>query len=1064
MSTTVDDDGAPAAPQPSPAADPRVAAFCSAGGPEVFRPIAHRREIERADPLDVATIHDEARTAFRRLVDRATGEPGPAAGRILLLKGEAGSGKTHLMRAFRNWAHGRGAGYCGYMQMTSATEHYSRYVLGNLIDSLDQPYDRDRAPTSALMRLSTAIAEGARGVAVDRVEQLRQDDLGPDCLARLVDALADQIVLDDRFDRVDFDLLRALLYLQRDDPRVRARVLKYLRCEPLTAADRQVIGGLAPRVYGEAASTLVEKLGDMMRAVDSAALVLLVDQLEDVYNEDDAPRTFRRALAALRDVTDRVPSSVVVIACLSDFYESVRGVLTQSLLDRVEKDPAPINLRANIEADEVVELVGRRLEYLHESAGAPFEPSNPTYPIPEDALRALAGQRARRVLEWCQEYRERCVAAGAMVPAPGLEVEASSTTATAAGLSLEQEWNDFRSTFAGVVPDEEAERLRLLAWAIVACSDEDDRGRWFTAEAEGNLAAVERHDADGAVDRLLVALCDRAAQGGGLGRQIAAVEARASAEVPVVVPIIARSTDFPKTPQSQVVRQLGELLRRGGRKVVVADSDWRAMVALREFLARKAPHPDLAPWRKAERPLGRLESLRTILDLDRAPGLAPTPTPSAAPAPMPIEPAEPVAPPAIAPAEVGPIVVGTTRDRAAAPLTIDPEELTRHAAFLGGTGSGKTTVALNIVEQLLLRGVPAVLVDRKGDLCGYAEPGPWPMPPDEDAADRARRLRERVDVALFTPGNPDGRPLSIAVAPAGLGRLPEIDRQRIAAVAAAALAGMLNYNPKGADQSRQVILAKAIEQLALLKPDDAVAIGDLIDLIHEQDPALIAAIGHIDLKHIPRLVNDLATLQHGRGALLSAQGERLDPEALLGLGPHAVAGRTRLSVVSTRFLGGPADVQFWVAQLLVELGRWAGRSPSKRLQAVALFDEADLYLPATRRPATKEPMEDLLRRARSAGLGILLASQGPGDFDYKCRDNVRAWFVGRIKEQTALNKMRPMLAECRVDVAARLPGQEPGEFHLLRDGDATPFVASRCALPPEQAPEDRILSLARLKR
>ena len=55
-------------------------------------------------------------------------------------------------------------------------------------------------------------------------------------------------------------------------------------------------------------------------------------------------------------------------------------------------------------------------------------------------------------------------------------------------------------------------------------------------------------------------------------------------------------------------------------------------------------------------------------------------------------------------------------------MTIEPGDLTRHAAFLGAPGSGKTTAALCVVEQLLLRGIPAILVDRKGDLCSYARP------------------------------------------------------------------------------------------------------------------------------------------------------------------------------------------------------------------------------------------------------------------------------------------------------------------------------------------------------
>ena len=68
------------------------------------------------------------------------------------------------------------------------------------------------------------------------------------------------------------------------------------------------------------------------------------------------------------------------------------------------------------------------------------------------------------------------------------------------------------------------------------------------------------------------------------------------------------------------------------------------------------------------------------------------------------------------------LAIGTTIDRRAEPVSVDPSELTRHAAFLGAPGSGKTTLALGLVEQLLLQGIPAILVDRKGDLCSM--PGP----------------------------------------------------------------------------------------------------------------------------------------------------------------------------------------------------------------------------------------------------------------------------------------------------------------------------------------------------
>jgi DNA helicase HerA-like ATPase len=191
--------------------------------------------------------------------------------------------------------------------------------------------------------------------------------------------------------------------------------------------------------------------------------------------------------------------------------------------------------------------------------------------------------------------------------------------------------------------------------------------------------------------------------------------------------------------------------------------------------------------------------------------------------------------------------------------------------------------------------------------------------------------------------------------------------------------------------------------------------------------------------------------------------ERLDVDALLGTGPHARPGRVRLSVVSTRFLGDSAKVDFWVSQLLVAVSRWCAKSPQPRLQAVFLFDEADVYLPAgTKQPATKAPMEDLLKRARSAGVGVFLATQSPGDLDYKCKENVRTWLIGRVKEPRALEKLKPMLAAAKGDVTDKLAGQATGEFYLVRESSVTAVRSDESLIRTEQLAEKEIVELARL--
>ena len=289
-------------------------------------------------------------------------------------------------------------------------------------------------------------------------------------------------------------------------------------------------------------------------------------------------------------------------------------------------------------------------------------------------------------------------------------------------------------------------------------------------------------------------------------------------------------------------------------------------------------------------------------------------------------------------------------------------------------------------------------------------------------------MRGRLDVSLFTPGEPKGRPLTLPIVPPGFDQLPEADRERFAQYAAAALGSMIGFRTSEADKSQRAILAKAIETLATLL-GAPITLPTLRGLIGEQDEALLNAIGGgYPAKYYDNLAQRLLTLELNNRQLLTGN-ERLDVDALLGTGPHAQPGRVRLSVISTRFLGDAAKVDFWVSQLLVAVSRWCAKSPKAQLQAVFLFDEADIYLPAgMKQPATKAPMEDLLKRARSAGVGVFLATQSPGDLDYKCKENVRTWLIGRVKEKTAIEKLKPMLAAAKGNVIDKLAGQKTGRI------------------------------------
>ena len=106
--------------------------------------------------------------------------------------------------------------------MTAFTGHYGRYVLNNLIDSLDRPYDESRSETTGLMRLSNALAESCKDVPRDRIDQLRERGQDQGGIDQLVGELADSIIVDERFSAID-DLIRPSSQ-QRPAVRPRAQI------------------------------------------------------------------------------------------------------------------------------------------------------------------------------------------------------------------------------------------------------------------------------------------------------------------------------------------------------------------------------------------------------------------------------------------------------------------------------------------------------------------------------------------------------------------------------------------------------------------------------------------------------------------------------------------------------------------------------------------------------------------------------------------------------------------------------------------------------------------------
>ncbi len=374
-------------------------------------------------------------------------------------------------------------------------------------------------------------------------------------------------------------------------------------------------------------------------------------------------------------------------------------------------------------------------------------------------------------------------------------------------------------------------------------------------------------------------------------------------------------------------------------------------------------------------------------------------------------------------------------------LLYDSKDLVTHAVCVGMTGSGKTGLCIGLLEEAAIDGIPAIVIDPKGDLGNLLltfpqlrgeDFAPWI---NEDEAkkqgvspavyaaqqaerwkvglhewgqdgERIARLRQAAEFAIYTPGSTAGRPVSILssfAAPAGQGREDlELLRERIGTTVTSLLSLVgIDADPV---QSRDHILISRIFHTAWTKGQDL----DLAGLIHAIQSPPVDKIGVVDLetfypsKERFKLAMTLNNLLAAPGFEAWLEGETLEVGRLL----YTAQGKPRVAIFSIAHLND-AERMFFVSMLLTQVVGWMRtQSGTTSLRALLYMDEIFGYFPPVANPPSKAPLLTLLKQARAFGVGVVLATQNPVDLDYKGLANTGTWFIGRL--QTERDKARVM--------------------------------------------------------
>lgn len=372
-------------------------------------------------------------------------------------------------------------------------------------------------------------------------------------------------------------------------------------------------------------------------------------------------------------------------------------------------------------------------------------------------------------------------------------------------------------------------------------------------------------------------------------------------------------------------------------------------------------------------------------------------------------------------------------------LLYDTKDLTTHAVCVGMTGSGKTGLCLTLLEEAAIDGIPALIIDPKGDLGNLlltfpnlapSDFQPWIEPAEATRAgctveeyaaktaakyrdglaawgqDPARiaKFKESADIAIYTPGSSSGLPLAVLRSFACPGPSTLDNSEALRDTITAAVSGLLGLLGIDADplQSRDHILLSNILDRSWRDGND-VEVADLVRLI--QSPP-IERIGVIDLesffpaKDRFALAMRLNNLLASPGFATWMEGQPLDIQQLL----YTPEGRPRLAIISIAHLSD-SERMFFVTLLLNATISWMrSQAGTSSLRAILYMDEVFGYFPPTANPPSKLPMLTLLKQARAYGLGCVLATQNPVDLDYKGLANCGTWFLGRL--QTERDKLR----------------------------------------------------------
>jgi hypothetical protein len=409
------------------------------------------------------------------------------------------------------------------------------------------------------------------------------------------------------------------------------------------------------------------------------------------------------------------------------------------------------------------------------------------------------------------------------------------------------------------------------------------------------------------------------------------------------------------------------------------------------------------------------------------------------------------------------------------PVLLKASALTTHGVIFGMTGSGKTGLGVNMLEEALLSDIPTLILDPKGDMgnimLNYPDSNADDLRPWMDEAkakrkgvtvaelaakesaerradlaghgitpERIRSLRDNTEFKIYTPGSSNGVGMNIL----GSLKAPELDWADSAEIIRDEIEGLVSsilvlagINSDPVSGPEHILISMIVETWWRQGKD-----LDLATLVGQIPKPPFRKLGVFDLemffaeKQRMKLALQLNTLLASPSMASWLEGEPLDIENLIGR-----SDKTRCSIIYMAHLS-ETERQFVVTLLLSKVVTWMRSKPGTgELSALVYMDEAFGYAPPTAEPPSKKPILTILKQARAFGVGLVLVTQNPVDIDYKAMSNAGTWIVGRLQTENDKRRILEGISGGMPDLDSRISNLAKRQFlmHLAKKSKQTIF-------------------------